>query len=396
MVPASADRTVLVHDYLLTLRGAERTFAAVSGLWPGAPILTLLYDEEGTARRFAGRSVTTSPLQRLGVRQRGFRKLLPLFAAAAERLPTGGFDCIVSSSSAFAHGAPKDEGATHICYCHSPFRYAWQQRQQALSEMPAPLRPALAVALHRHRAFDRRAASSVDQFIANSEITRRRISAYWGRDSVVVHPPVDVDRFHPQEPQEYVLFVGELVRHKRAELAIEAAMEAGRRIKVVGTGNELTALRRRYDRAEFVGRVDDEELASLYAGAAALIIPNVEEFGIAAVEAQASGRPVVAVAAGGALETVVHGRTGILVSPGDRAGLAQALRRDLHAFDPAQIRAHAGKFSRPAFETRLSAVVGAVRDHGVATVAGAHRRPRGDGDASQPGDGVDLGSELAL
>ena len=349
---------VLVHDYLLVLRGAERTFAALAETWPQAPIATLLYDEAGTEGRFAGRHVTTSPLQRLGIRQRHFRAALPVFPAAIKRLPLGEADCVVSSSSAFAHGVRKPMGARHVCYCHSPFRYAWHARAFAVAEVPAPARPALELILRRQRNFDRRAAQDVDQYVANGSITRERIRRFWGRDAVIVHPPVDVERFSAREPEDYVLFVGELVRHKRPDLAIEAAAAAGRPIKVVGSGPEQRRLEAEYGhQAQFLGRVGDGELPELYARAAALVVPSVEEFGIAAVEAQAAGRPVVGMNAGGLQETVVQGRTGVLVDPGDGDGLARALRGDLTRFDSEDIRAHAGRFSRAAFQTRLREIV---------------------------------------
>ena len=348
----------LVHDYLLVLRGAERTFAAMTDEWPEAPIVTLLYDEDGTGGRFAGRDVRTSPLQRLGVRQSNFRALLPLLPAAAERLRVDDGSCVVSSSSAFAHGVSKPPGAAHLCYCHSPFRYAWHERDRALAEVPAPLRPLLELQLRRHRAFDRRAAAGVDRFVANSELTRERIRRFWGRDAVVVHPPVDVERFTAGEGGDDLLFVGELVRHKRVEEAIEAALAAGRAIRVVGTGPDRDRLKARYDgRATFLGRVTDDELAELYAQCAALVVPNVEEFGIAAVEAQAAGRPVVGIDAGGLRETVIDGQTGVLVPPGDRWALVRALRQDFGRFDPASIRGHALEFSRQAFQSRMRELV---------------------------------------
>ena len=173
-------RLALVHDYLLVLRGAERTFAAMTEVWPEAPIVTLVYDEAGTERRFAGRAVTTSPLQHLGVRQRNFRAGLPVFPTAIRHMKLDGFDGIVSSSSAFAHGIRKPRGARHICYCHSPFRYAWHEQQATLSDTAPPIRPLLGLALRRHRGFDRRAARDVDQYVANSQITRERIRRFWG------------------------------------------------------------------------------------------------------------------------------------------------------------------------------------------------------------------------
>jgi glycosyltransferase involved in cell wall biosynthesis len=354
-------RLALVHDYLLVMRGAERTFAALSDAWPDAPVFTLLYDEAGTERRFADRTVTSSPLQRLPVRQRNFRALLPVFPMTARRLDLSGFECVLSSSSAFAHGVRTPAGARHICYCHSPFRYAWHERAGALSELSPPLRPALRLVLRRQRQFDRRAARAVDLYLANGRLTQERIRRFWGRDAEVVHPPVDVERFELGEPADHVLFVGELVRHKRPEVAIEAAAAAGRRIKVVGAGPELASLRRRYGReAEFLGRVGDEALRELYAEAAALVVPNVEEFGIAAVEAQAAGRPVVAVDAGGARETVVPGRTGLLVPNGDTGALARALRADFGRFDPRDIRAHAQGFSRSVFQLRMREILEAA------------------------------------
>ena len=366
MLCAAMPRLGLVHDYLLVLRGAERTFAAMADTWPDAPIVTLLYDEGGTEGRFAGRAVTTSPLQRLGVRQGNFRALLGAFPTATRRLDLREFDCVVSSSSAFAHGVRPVPGARHVCYCHSPFRYAWHEQARAMSEVPRPLRPALALLLRRHRAFDRRAARTVDRYVANGEITRERIRRFWGRDADIVHPPVEVGRFHVGEPGDHVLFVGELVRHKRPEVAIDAATAAGRPIKVVGTGPELERLRARYrDGVEFLGRVGDARLADLYAGAAALVMPNVEEFGIASVEAQAAGRPVIAVDAGGARETVVAGRTGLLVPDGDPGALARALREDLTRFDPLDIRAHAQRFSPVVFRERLREIVAATCDGGA-------------------------------
>lgn len=344
------------------MRGAERTFAAMTDIWPAAPITTLLYDERGTEGRFAGRSVRTSPLQSLGLRQRSFRAALPAFQVAVQRLDVSGSDCVLSSSSAFAHGVRPPAGVRHVCYCHAPFRYAWHEQAAALGELPRPLRPALGLLLRRHRAFDRRAASRVDRYIANGKVTRERIRHFWGREAPIVHPPVEVDRFFVREPSEHVLFVGELLRHKRPELAIEAASAAGRQIKLVGSGPELGRLRARYGRqAEFLGRVADDELAELYSRAAALVVPGVEEFGISAVEAQASGRPVIAVDAGGARETVLPGRTGLLVRADDSAALASALSRDLSGFDPEDIRAHAQQFGPAVFRERIREIVEATR-----------------------------------
>jgi len=349
----------LVHDYLLVMRGAERTFAAIADCFSNAPVYALLYDPEAVNGRFRGRRVEVSYLQRLRVGQEGFRRLLPLFPRAAEALPVQEHDLIVSSSSAFAHGVRPREDAVHICYCHTPFRYVWHERGRALDEAPAPLRPLLRRTLERVRRWDVEASRRVTHYIANSRITQERIAEFWGRDSTIVHPPVEVERFHSAEPEDYFLVVCQLVRHKRVDLALEAARRAGKRVKVVGQGPELPRLKETFaGTAEFHERTGDDELAHLYAGARALVLPNVEEFGIAAVEAQAAGRPVLAADAGGARETVVDGETGVRVPPGEVDAFAEALREvDFERFDPERIRANADRFSTSEFQRLIRSEV---------------------------------------
>jgi glycosyltransferase involved in cell wall biosynthesis len=348
-------RVTLVHDYLLTLRGAERTFAAMADCWPAASISTLLYDERATRGRFAGRRIHTSPLQHTGMRQRGFRALLPLFPWAVEHLYLEPAEIVLSSSSAFAHGVRPDPAAIHVCYCHSPFRYVWHERDRALAEAPVAVRPALRRQLRRIRHWDLAASCRVTQYIANSRLTRERIAAYWHRDATVVHPPVDVDRFRIGDAEDFFLVVGELVPHKRVDVALEAARRARRPIKVVGEGPDRPRLEGRYGgTAQFLGSVDDEQLVALYARARALVVANVEEFGIAAVEAQASGRPVVAVDAGGVRETVQDGETGVLVPGGTVDALAEALACvDFDKFDPRAIARRARRFSPESFQAQL-------------------------------------------
>ena len=272
----------------------------------------------------------------------------------------GSYDVVVSSSSAFAHGVRVADGAVHVCYCYTPFRYAWHEREPTLEAQPRLLRPLLRLTLERIRRWDLAAARRPTHYIAISELTKQRIADFWGRDSTVVHPGVEVERFAIGEPEDFFLVVGELVRHKRTELALAAARRAGRRIKVVGVGPELQRLSALYgDSAEFLGRVSDAELADLYSRARALIVPNVEEFGIAAVEAQAAGRPVVAADAGGARETVVDGHTGVLVAERRPDALAEALREtDFDRFSAEQIAEHAQRFSTDTFKRRLVEEVG--------------------------------------
>jgi glycosyltransferase involved in cell wall biosynthesis len=345
-----------VHDYLLVMRGAERTFAAMADLYSSAPIFTLLYDEQGTDRRFAGHAIATSPLQRLGAGQSSFRRLLALYPWAVQRLRLPACEVVLSSSSAFAHGVRAPPGAVHICYCYTPFRYAWYEQERALREVPAPLRALLRHQLARIRRWDLSASTRVDDYIAISELSRERIKRYYGRESVVIHPPVETERFTPGEPGERLLVVSEIVRHKRLDVALEAARRARMGISVVGSGPDLPALRAAYPEAEFLGRADDEMLAELYRSALAVVVPSVEEFGIVAVEAQASGRPVIAAAAGGATETVIDGQTGRLASPDDVESFMRAMQSiDALDFDPEQARSNAERFSVSAFKRRLSA-----------------------------------------
>ena len=347
--------TGLVHDYLLVMRGAERTFQQIAACYPRAPIYTLLYDQQRLGRLFGDRVASASMLQRLPVRQAGFRRLLPLFPLAAERLDVGDHNVIVSSSSAFAHGIRPRAGTTHICYCHSPFRYVWHERDRALGEVPAVARKVLSRELDRIRRWDLEAAGRVDHFIANSRITQERIADFYGRDSVIVHPPVDVHRFAIGVPEDFFLIVGELVPHKRVADALLAAETAGRRVKIVGTGPETARLRSRFGHvAEFLGRVQDDHLTDLMARARAVIVPNVEEFGITAVEANAAGRPVIGPDRGGTTETIVDGMTGVLFPAGDFDALAEILRDvDFTSFDPMAIRRSALRFRAEVFRERM-------------------------------------------
>ena len=377
-VPATLPRVAaeggvgLVHDYLLVMRGAERTFATIAECAPNAPIYTLLYDAATVRSRFRDHPVRASSLQRLPIGQESFRALLPLLPYAAEHLPVANHDVVLSSSSAFAHGVRHREDAVHISYCHTPFRYAWHERRVAEAEVSAPLRPALRRVLDRIRRWDLEASRRVTHYIANSEVCRTRIGEAWGRDASVVHPPVETERFRIGQPEDFFLVVTELVPHKHVETALEAARRAERRVKVVGGGPERERLSVQYaDTAELLGRVSDAELEDLYPRAQALLVPNVEEFGIAAVEAQAAGRPVVASDAGGTRETVVDGTTGVLVPPGDVDAMAEAMRHtNFDAFSSQRIKHHADRFSTRAFRSRfvseLRRLVGEGRRVGAA------------------------------
>lgn len=351
-----SETTALVHDYLLVRRGAERTFLEIAREWPDSPIHTLLLDREEFAVDLARRRVHVSPLQRLRLDQRTFRYALPMFPWAARQLDLRDFSVVVSSSSAFAHSVSVDRKATHVCYCHSPFRYAYHERARALGESPRGTRALTNRVLDRVQARDHRAALRINHYVANSTITQERIRATYGLDSSVVHPPVELSRFSPDSPEDFFLVVGELVRHKRTDLVLAAAAECGVRVKVVGDGPELGRWRETYPRAEFLGRVDDPTLADLYARAIALVVPNVEEFGICSVEAQAAGRPVIGMNCGGTAETVIDGETGLLLDDMSVESLRAAFKRlDKLGLDPATAVRNAERFGPEAFRAKLRA-----------------------------------------
>ena len=345
----------LVHDYLLTLRGAERAFAGLASCWPSAPIYTLLHDQQGVDGAFADRDVRTSFLQRMNVRQRSFRRLLPLYPWAVKRLGVERYPLVISSTSAWAHRVRTRADAIHIAWCHIPFRYAWYP-DDAVAATPRPLRSVVAPLLRRMREGDWLAAQRVTHYVANSRLTQERVARFYGREADIVHPPVDVDRFAVAAPEDYFLVVGEIAAHKRVGVALEAARRAGARVIVVGDGPERHRLAAAYaGTAEFAGRVDDDELSALYSRARALVMANVEDFGIAAVEAQAAGRPVLSVTAGGATETVLDGRTGVLVPPGDINAMAEAMRfTDFDRFDAHDAIRNAARFSVARFRVRFT------------------------------------------
>jgi glycosyltransferase involved in cell wall biosynthesis len=360
-----ARRVALVHDFLLDLRGAERVFAAICEAWPEADVYTAVYDENGTEGRFADRRPRTSFLQRVRPTSRTFRPLLPLYPHAIESFDLRGYDTVISSSSAWAHGVLVDPGATHVCYCHNPFRYAWSEREATLSARNPLTRPALRLLLNRWRQWDWIAAQRVDRYVANSRLTATRIKRYFGRDSTVLHPPVETGRFSPSQPGAHYMVLAELMAHKRIDVAVRAFDALRLPLLVVGDGPEARKLRRMAGPTiSFTGRISDERVAELLARARALVVTATEEFGIAAVEALAAGRPVIALGHGGVRESVVEGETGTFFERSDPAALAEAVRRfDPDAIDPRACRAAAERFGAERFRDQLERIVAkAVRE----------------------------------
>jgi glycosyltransferase involved in cell wall biosynthesis len=359
-----ASRVALVHDFLLDLRGAERVFAAMCEAWPDADVFTAVYDEKGTEGRFADRDPQTSFLQRVRPTSRTFRPLLPLYPHAIESFDLRGYDTVISSSSAWAHGVLVDPGAVHVCYCHNPFRYAWTEREATLRARNPVTRPALRLLLNRWRQWDWIAAQRVDRYVANSRLTATRVRRYFGRESTVLYPPVETGRFRAAPVGERYMVLAELMAHKRIDVAVRAFDALRLPLLVVGDGPEYRRLRRMAGpTVTFTGRISDERVAELLARARALVVTATEEFGIAAVEALAAGRPVIALGEGGVRESVVEGVTGTFFEPGEPEALAEAVRRfDPLSVDPGACRAAAERFGAERFREELKRIVGqAVR-----------------------------------
>jgi glycosyltransferase involved in cell wall biosynthesis len=371
-----------VHDFLLDLRGAERVFGALCDMWPDADIFTPVYNERGTEGRFADRTIHTSFLQKLRPTSRTFRTLLPLYPLAVESFDLGDYDLIISSSSAWAHGVLPAENAVHVCYCHNPFRYAWNARDTTLAQHNPLFRVGLGLIFTRWRQWDWIAAQRVDAYLANSQTTRRRIARYFNRDAVVVYPPVETSRFSPApgEVGDYYLVVSELMPHKRIHVAVEAFNRMGRKLVIVGDGPEARRLRRLAGPTVRVeGRVSDARVAQLAQGCRALVVTATEEFGIAAVEAQAAGRPVIAHASGGARETIVDGVTGTFYERNDPASLVDAVVGfDDAAVDPQLCADNAQRFGLARIERQMRTAVerAFASDRGPRAAERARRRAR--------------------
>jgi glycosyltransferase involved in cell wall biosynthesis len=356
---SSGARVALVHDFLLDLRGAERVFLSLCDLFPDADLFTAVYDATATEGRFAHRNVTPSFLQALRPTAKTFRALLPLYPSAMESLDLQGYDLVLSSSSAWAHGVIPDENAVHVCYCHNPFRYAWNARDETLSRRDPVTRAALRAIFQRWRQWDWIAAQRVDAYVANSHMTQRRIARYFGRESDVLYPPVVTTRFAPGPVGDEYLVLSELVPHKHLDVAVQAFNRLRRPLVIVGDGPDERRLRRLAGpTVRFTGRLTDAETALALQRARALIVTAKEEFGIAAVEGQAAGRPVIALDQGGVRETVLDGITGTFFAGPDPDALADAVERfDALGVDPQACVENARRFDDDHFRRGMRAIV---------------------------------------
>jgi glycosyltransferase involved in cell wall biosynthesis len=348
-------KVAITHDYLVQYGGAERVVEVLHDIWPEAPVFTSIHDAVAMPDSFRSMDIRTSFLQNVpGLA--GHSKLgISAYSRAFASFDLRGYDVVVSSSSGWAHGVRTALDALHVVYCHNPARWLYRPESYRRCEraLAAPLLPVL-------KRWDRRVSRRANRYIANSETTRRRIFAAYGRPSVVVHPPVNTSRFELGKPDDFYLCASRLTDYKRIDLAIDACHDLGVPILVVGDGPARSRLERGAEGRDvrFLGRVSDRELASLLARCRALIVPAEEDFCITAVEAMAAGRPVIGYARGGLVETVIPDRTGVLFASQTREGVTGAMRRlEGLGLEPAAIRRHALQFDTSRFKFELGRIV---------------------------------------
>jgi glycosyltransferase involved in cell wall biosynthesis len=353
-----------VHDFLTQFGGAERVLLELRKLYPDAPVYTTIYAPEAFSGSFDGVEVRTSWLQRVPIRRRDFRALLPLYPRAVESFDLSGYDLVISSTTSFAKGVRTAPGTLHVCYMHTPTRFLWRQEGHAADVVPRWARPFFAAAVPALRRWDLAAARRPTRIVANSHNVAQRIREIYGRDSDVVPCPVTLDHFEPSdEPPEHYLVASRFLPYKRVDLAIETCEAMHVPLVIMGDGPDEARLRRLAGpMTRFAGRVDDAERRRLFARARAVIVPGVEDFGLVPIEAAASGRPTVAFAGGGALETIVEGETGIFFREPTARSLTEALRKASQlTLDRSVLVSHAKKFSPERFRRDMQALIDRYR-----------------------------------
>ena len=371
-------RVALVHDYLTQYGGAERVLDEFKLIFPDAPVFVSVLDLARMPLRYREWEIHTSWLQQVPYLRRDPRKLLPLLPNAFEAFDLSRFDMVLTSSSGLCHGILTGPDTCKITYCHSPPRFVWDFPAYAQREgLPRGMQFMMRPMMKRVRQWDKSCASRTDYWLATSRVVRQRIAKYYRRDSMVIPPPVDVARFQEtREHEGYYLMLMRLVGWKRPDIVVEACTRLNLPLVVAGDGRELASLRcLAGPTVKFVGRVDDTQMRTLYARCKAFILPSEEDFGITPLEAMASGKPVIAYAGGGALDTVVSGVTGTFFDAQTGDSVANALRSfETRRFDAARIRQHAERFDAILFRERILAFVTASRQafqRGVPVLDGA-------------------------
>ncbi len=358
----SVPRVAIVHYWLLTMRGGERVVERILRQFPQADIFTHVYDPARLSGSLRAANVTTTFIDRLPMAKRFYQYYLPLMPMALEELDLSGYDLVISSEAGPSKGVITSPSSTHICYCHSPMRYLWDQYPGYKQAANPVARLAMPYMYHRLRQWDVSSANRVDGFVANSRFIRDRIRKVWRRESEVIHPPVETDLFEPTtDVGNEFLWVGQMVPYKRPDIAVEAFNASGLPLLMVGQGQMLGALKAMAKpNVRFIDRLDFPTLRRTYAQARAFVMTAEEDFGIAPVEAMASGRPVIAYGRGGALDSVVEGRTGIFFDRQDAQSLQAAVERfadfEKH-FEAIDCVAHARLFAPAEFDRKFAQFV---------------------------------------
>lgn len=358
-------RVALVHDWLTGMRGGEKVLEVLCELFPDAKLFTLLHNEGAMSPVIENMKIETSFVQKLPMKGSRYRSYLPIFPRAIESFDLSDFDLVISTSHCVAKGARPAKHALHICYCFTPMRYVWDQYEEYFGKGRADIvtRSAMAFIAPALRNWDVQSASRVHFFVADSWHVAKRIERFYSRTADVIHGPVDTARFTKSDTTlDYYLVVSALVPYKRVDLAVETFNQRGQRLIIVGSGPEESRLKAKAaSNIEFLGWQGDESLAKFYANCRALIFPGEEDFGIVPLEAMASGKPVIAFAKGGALETVVgegDRRTGIFFHEQSVKALTMAIKEfEGTVFDPHAIRSHAESFGRPVFKRKLQTFI---------------------------------------
>jgi glycosyltransferase involved in cell wall biosynthesis len=354
------------------MRGGEKVLEVLCDLYPDADIFTLVLDRTAVSEKILRHRIFTSCLQRVGGKTH-YKKMLPLMPLALEAFDLTPYDLVISSESGPAKGVVTGPDSTHICYCHSPMRYIWDLYPDYYREASALTRLIMNLTVPRLRQWDVTTSARVDYFVANSQYVARRIKKYYRRESTVINPPVELGRFSTGgRVGDFYLAAGQIVPNKRIDLAVEAFTQMGIPLVVIGSGVTDTLRRTAGKNVTFLGPVSDAVMAEHFAACRALVFPGVEDFGIVPLEVMASGRPVIAYARGGALETVIAGKTGVLFHEQSVAGLSAAVRQmeqQFHKFEPQALREFAASFDRSHFAERLGGFISQclLTDRGVAS-----------------------------
>ena len=353
-------KTAFLHYWLVNMRGGENVLAEFCKLYPDADIYTHAYNHEKMEPPITEHTVYETFIGKLPGARINCQKYLPLMPRALSKLDLSQYDLILSSESGPAKGIRKSPHTTHICYCHTPMRYLWDMYEDYYRNTGLCGKIAMTVFKNYLRKYDLKSAECVDHFIANSAFVADRIKRIYGRESAVIHPPVDVDYFSADaaEKQDFYLCAGQLTKYKRADLAVEACIRNGKKLIIAGTGEQLNDLRKMaagHNNIEFLGRTERAKLRELYAGAKALLFPGVEDFGIVPLEAQASGTPVIALGIGGALETVKDHKTGVFFHEATAEALCNAMEElESISFDTNTLRTHAESFNAARFRREMA------------------------------------------